>query len=65
MNQSHTQPPPLVPTAPRLVLIVPGKGIAVYSGRKCLAYGHGDFEYDALYIEEIRTADYSAQGIAA
>lgn len=48
---------PLI-TKPRLVVIHP-KGIAVYQGRKMLAFSREEYQYSAKEIEEHRTADYS------
>jgi hypothetical protein len=53
------------PSTLRLVLIIPGKGLAVYEGRKCLAAGHGNFELSEVYVEEARIADYSPLKVIA
>lgn len=50
------------PTAPmpRLVVIHP-EGVAVYEGRKMLAFSREPFSYSAEEIEETRTANYNKE----
>lgn len=53
--------PALKPThpAPRLVVVSP-EGIAVYEGRKMLAFSRDDYQRDAAEVEADRTAAYVA-----
>ena len=58
MTTALTNHPPVI--KPRLVVIQP-EGIAVYEGRKMLAFSREPFNYSAKEIEETRTADYNKE----
>lgn len=47
----NTQPKPVPQT--RLVLIQPGVGVALYEGRKVVAYDRSNHEYNSEDIEAV------------
>ena len=58
MTTPLTNHPPV--TKLRLV-VIHHNGIAVYQGRKMLAFGRGTHQYSAAEIEETRIADYTKE----
>ncbi|NQW81133.1 MAG: hypothetical protein HQ445_08165 [Polaromonas sp.] len=42
----------------RLVVVHPEQGVAVYEGRKLVAFERRELDYTAAEIEEMRTEDY-------
>ena len=47
------------PLPPTRLVVIQAEGIAVYEGRKCVAYTREDLEFTAEEIEVFRSDDYS------